>query len=185
MKSIALNILDIAQNSKRAGASEIAISITDSGKNDSVTITITDNGDGMTEEFLNKVTDPFVTTRTTRKIGLGLPLLKFHAELAGREMKIISGPGKGTKVNASFIRSHIDRQPLGDIAGVITILATGNPGVEIIYDHITDKGSYRFSTAETKEYLGTDTLNEPGLTDSIREMIGQNIRELSVFGSAS
>lgn len=179
MKSIALNILDIAQNSKRAGASEIIIGFTDSVKKDTVTVTISDNGDGMNDEFLSRVTDPFVTTRTKRNIGLGLPLLKFHSELAGGHLGINSAPGKGTQVDASFVRSHFDRQPTGDLAGVITILATGNPGIEIVYEHNTDKGSFRFSTAETKEYLGIETLNEPGLADSIREMIGQNIRELS------
>ena len=179
MRSIALNILDIAQNSKRAEAANIEITLTDSVKNDTIRLSIIDDGKGMTQDFVNKATDPFVTTRTTRNIGLGLPLLKFHAELTGGYLKIDSSPGYGTKVDVMFKRSHIDRQPIGDIPGVITILSTGNTGIEIVYIHRTDKGYYRFSTIETKEFLGIDNLNEPGLSEGISEMISQNILELA------
>jgi len=179
MKSIALHILDIAQNSIRAGASEITIKVRDSETDDIIMITITDNGSGIPEKYIGRVTDPFFTTRTTRKTGFGLPLLKFHSQLAGGDMKITSGKTGGTTLEAGFIRSHIDRQPLGDLAGVITILAAGTGDVNIDFSYITDSGSYRFNTRETKAFLNVNTLSEPGLYESIKEMIGYNIIEIS------
>jgi hypothetical protein len=178
MKSIDLHILDIAQNSIRAGASEIRISVNDSYSNDLVSIRIEDDGSGIPDEWQHRVTDPFFTTRTTRRTGFGLPLLKFHAELTGGQLKICKSKSGGAVIEAVFVRSNIDRQPLGDLAGVLTILAAGTEGPEIEYTHTTDKGSYRFSSRETKDYLATDTLSENGIRESIKEMLGHNILEL-------
>jgi len=182
MITLSLNILDIVQNSIRAKAKEISIEIIESAIDNIYRIIITDNGSGIPEEILKGVTDPFVTTRTKRKIGLGLPLLKYHAELAGGDLKIASQRGTGTKVTADFLFNHIDRQPLGDIAGTIKILVASNPEINFIYRHVTDKGEYLFSTKETKEYLEADTLYDNDLLDDIVCMINENLKKIEASG---
>lgn len=182
MKSLSLNILDIVQNSIRAKGDEITISITESVLRDMYSIAIRDNGTGIPGEIIGNVTDPFVTTRTTRKIGMGLPLLKYHAELTGGCLSIRSQQGEGTEVIATFCFSHLDRQPLGDIIGVLVILIAANPEIDFIYRHTTDAGCYIFSTKETKEYLGMDALYEKSLLDDIGEMIAENMKEIGATG---
>ncbi len=176
MKTLSLNILDIVQNSIRAHAKEISIVISESVKNDLLRIIIRDNGTGIPGELLKNITDPFVTTRTKRRMGLGLSLLKYHSEIAGGSLKIESETGKGTEVNATFILSHIDRQPIGDIPGVIVILIASNPDINFIYSHITDSGEYRFSSAETKEYLKIESLYDRNLLEDIGDMIRENLK---------
>jgi DNA mismatch repair ATPase MutL len=182
MKSLALNILDIVQNSIRARANEITIRITESSEEDIYTIEIRDNGSGIPDGIIDNVTDPFVTTRTTRKIGMGLPLLRHHAELTGGSLKIKSKEGMGTEIKATFSFRHLDRQPLGDITGVLKIIIAANPGIDFIYNHLTDKGEYSFSTRETKEYLETDSLYENSLLDDIAGMIGENLKGIGATG---
>lgn len=182
MLTLALNILDITQNSIRARASEIFIGIAESKSDDSLEITVKDNGSGMSPEILEKVTDPFFTTRTTRKTGLGLPLLQYQACLAGGKMIVDSDAGAGTTVKAFFRLSHVDRQPLGDIAGVLTILMTANPEIDFLYNHKTDAGEYSFSSKEAREYLGIENFTESGLASDIREMIDQNLRDIGIAG---
>jgi hypothetical protein len=131
---------------------------------------------------MKNITDPFVTTRTRRRMGLGLPLLKYHTELTGGELSIRSEPGKGTQVEASFSLKHIDRQPLGDIIGVILILVASNQGINFDYFHQTDKGEYRFSSEVTKAYLEVSTLNERVLLDLIACMISENLKEIVASG---
>jgi hypothetical protein len=180
MITLSLNILDIVQNSIRAGANEISIMISESASSDTMEITIEDNGAGIPPEILEEVTDPFTTTRTTRKIGLGLPLLKQHANMAGGNLEIKSTVGKGTTVRATFILSHIDRQPIGDIAGVLIILISANPEIDFLYSHKTDTGVYEFSTVETKNCLGVKTLTDNSLLKNIREMIEFNLTDIGV-----
>ena len=181
MLTMALNILDIVQNSIRAEASTITIDIGESIKNDFMDIRVSDNGKGMPEELLSKVTDPFVTTRTTRRIGMGLPLLKHQANLAGGDLSIESHQGKGTSTYVTFILGHVDRQPLGDIAGVMTILMSANPEINFLYNHKTDTGEYRFSSLEIKEYLGIGDFNDSHLLADIKEMINENLKDIGVF----
>ena len=182
MKTLSLNILDIVQNSIRAKATTISIEIEESVMSDKYQISITDNGTGIPQEIFEKVTDPFVTTRTKRRMGLGLPLLKYHAELTGGGLKIDSVADKGTTIVASFSNSHLDRQPLGDIAGVIILLIAANPEINFSYHHSTDNGDYMFSTEETKEFLGADTLYDRELLDDIGSMILENLKIISASG---
>lgn len=182
MINLSLNILDVVQNSIRAGASTIGITIREMKESDLYDIEITDNGSGIPGDLLAKVTDPFVTTRTTRKIGMGLPLLRHHAIMAGGDLEIESHQGSGTRVKAVFSLSHIDRQPLGDMPGVMIILIAGNPATDFIYTHMTDNGEYTFSTRETREYLETDTLNDRILLAEIKEMILQNLIDIGAEG---
>ena len=182
MKELSLNILDIVQNSIRAKANEISVEIIESVVSDIYRIIIKDNGTGIPEEIIKNVTDPFVTTRTKRRMGLGLPLLKYHAELTGGSLKIESETGKGTKIRADFSNSHIDRQPLGDISGVLLILLASDPGIDFTYIHKTDDGEYRFSAKETMEYLEIETLNDRNLLDLIGNMIDENLIKIEASG---
>jgi hypothetical protein len=182
MKELSLNILDIVQNSIRAKADEILIKINESPANDIYQIIITDNGSGIPEEILQNITDPFVTTRTKRRMGLGLSLLEYHAQLTGGGLEINSKVGKGTEVTASFSFGHIDRQPLGDIVSILIVLMASNPGINFIYKHSTDKGEYRFSSEETKEYLEVESLYDRTLLEEIGWMIGENLKAIEASG---
>lgn len=182
MKELSLNILDIVQNSIRAKADEISIEIIELPSSDQYRIIIIDNGTGIPEELLETVTDPFVTTRTKRRMGLGLPLLKYHAELTGGNLVVRPGRCGGTEVKASFSCGHIDRQPLGDIAGVIVMLIASNEHINFIYYHMTEKGEYDFSTEEVKEYLEVETLNDRLLLNDLRSVINENLKEIEASG---
>lgn len=179
MKELALHILDIVQNATRAGASEVQISITESGKNNRYIIEITDNGPGMSVEMLNKVLDPFFTTRTTRKVGLGLPLLHQNARLAGGDLILESESGKGTQVKAWFEYNHIDRLPAGDIPGTLCLIFQGNPNVRFRYTHATDKGQFTIDTQQLLEALECkDPWSIPELREPIIDYIYNGIEEI-------
>lgn len=121
-------MLDIAENSVMAEGTEIRIEVLENREAGMLSFSVEDNGRGMSKEFLSKVTDPFTTTRTTRRVGMGLPFLKQSAELCGGGLDIVSEPGKGTKITASFIMGSIDRPPLGDIPATLMTLIMGSPG---------------------------------------------------------
>lgn len=178
MKDLSLNLLDISQNSVTAGASRIDIEVHESQNLDRVSITITDNGRGMSPEFLAAVTDPFVTTRTTRKVGLGLPLLKMEAEMADGGLEIESAVGVGTKVHAWFRRSHIDMPPPGDMTGSIVTLIQGNPNLDIYYTRRTDAGEYTLATPEVREELGGVPLDEPEVLAWLTVFLTENDIEI-------
>ncbi len=181
MKELSLNILDIVQNSIRAKAKQINIAIEESELRNSMVIVINDDGTGMSPEMLSNVTDPYTTSRTKRKVGLGLPFLKQHAEQAGGTVTIDSLEGKGTRVHASFVLNHFDRQPLGDISGVIKLLIMANPAIEFIYEHSTDKGEYRIDTKEIKEVLEVKSLTDNDLMKDIQNMILENLENIGVL----
>ena len=160
MKELSLHILDIAQNSISAGCTELELSLTEG--DGQLTLVIGDNGRGMPPEFLSSVTDPFTTTRTTRKVGLGLPLLRMAAEQTGGSLAIESTVGVGTTVTARFCSGHIDCPPLGDMAGTVALLVQGAPEVNTVYTHATPRGSFTFDTREIRAVLGEDiSLAEP------------------------
>lgn len=177
MKDIALHILDIAQNAIKAKADCIQIDIEDIDNNNLV-IGIEDNGSGISKELLATVTDPYTTSRTTRKVGLGIPLLKQNAERTKGYINIISEIGKGTKVKAHFKKQHIDCLPLGDIAGVVALLVNANPHINFIYTHKAPKQSYVFKTTEIKKILGNVPINDPEIHQFIKTMINENINKI-------
>ena len=179
MQTLSYHILDIAQNSIRANASRVEISLQEKPSTDSLVFTIHDNGRGMDETTLAKVTDPFFTSRTVRKVGLGIPLLKQNAEATGGTLKIESKEGVGTTLEASFSLSHWDRPPMGDVAGSIVILVSANPDIEFIYRHITEKGDYTFDTEEVKEIMEGVPINDPEIVMALRQMIRENIKEIT------
>jgi hypothetical protein len=181
MNNLSMHILDIVQNSISGGASFIEIRINVQTDKNVFEITIVDNGCGIDEEMLSHVTDPYTTTRTTRKVGLGLPLLKHTAEQANGYIKVYSEKDYGTKVYAVLQNDHIDRPDLGDIAGTIVLLATANPKIEIKYIHRVNDKQYIFETREIKEVLEGIPLNEPKIRNYLKEMISENINELYVM----
>ena len=150
MEDLSLHILDIVENSIRAKASRIEIEVVEDIGKDLLTIEIKDNGQGIDEETIKKVLDPFYTTRTTRKVGLGLPLLSQAAKESGGDVEIESKVGRGTRVKATFVYSHIDRKPLGNIETTLTTLIAGNPEVDFIYEHKKDELEYRLDTKEIR-----------------------------------
>src|SRR5208283_45535 len=154
MLELALHVLDIAENSSRAQASLIEITIAEDLERDIFSLEIKDNGQGMDAQAMEKALDPFYTTKKVRRIGLGLPMLKQAANTAQGRFSLQSEVGKGTVVHAEFKHSHIDRQPLGDIAGVITMLILGNPDIDIIYTHRKNGNTYILDTRELREGLG-------------------------------
>ena len=148
MEDLSLHILDIVENSIAAMAKRIEIRIDEDQANDLVTIEIKDDGKGMDERTLKKALDPFFTTRTTRRVGLGLSLLAQAAEDSEGTFDISSSPGKGTTVNATFRMSHPDCKPMGDIGQTIQVLVISHPEIDFLYEHKIDNSTYRFDTRE-------------------------------------
>jgi hypothetical protein len=172
MEDLSLHILDVAENSTAAGASLIEIMILEDAAADRLEIRIKDNGRGMDALMAAAATHPFVTTRTTRRVGLGLPLLKMAAEETGGELTLVSEPGVGTEVTAWFQHGHIDRKPLGDLAGTMVALILGNPQVEFVYTHVRDGEPIELDTRELKEQLGEIPISSPAVLSMIRDHLG-------------
>jgi K+-sensing histidine kinase KdpD len=178
MKDIALHILDVANNSVSAKATLVEVVIDEQPVENTFTLIIKDNGKGMSAEIVEKVTDPFYTTRTTRKVGMGIPLLKQNAEQTGGWLTIESEEGKGTTLKTVFQHDNIDRPPLGDIAGVMTILITGNPKIDFLYTHKIQNKTITFDTREIKEALEGVSINNPQIVRYLREMFEENIQDI-------
>lgn len=178
MTELSLHILDIVKNSTKAGATLVEVAIDESMKRNILEITITDNGCGMDKEFLSKVTDPFKTTRTTRKVGIGLSLFKNAAELTGGSFDITSEVGRGTVVKAAFVHDSIDRQPLGDMASTMVTLIGGSENTDFVYRHDFDGKTFEFSTIQVKEILGDVTITAPEVLSWINGYIAEGLEEL-------
>lgn len=164
MKELSLNILDVAENSVKAGATLTQILIEEEGEK--FTLSFIDDGCGMSEEVVKSVVDPFYTTRTTRKVGLGVPLLKLAAEQTGGCLEVESRTAKdypdnhGTKVVAKFNKNHIDFTPLGDVISSITTLIQGHPDTDFLFIHKVDGKEIKLDTRELREVLGGVSLGE-------------------------
>jgi len=175
MNELSLHILDICQNSIKANASLIEIDIDEDTNLNKFTIIIKDNGHGMNAKTLSGVADPFYTTRTTRKVGLGISLFKMAAELTDGSLKIVSEVEKGTSVIAEFTHNHIDRAPLGDMAETLIILILNEAGVDILYHHKFNNNEYLFDTREIKTVLDGIPLTESGVILWIKNNINDGI----------
>ena len=173
MRELSLNILDIAQNSIAAGASLTNIEVAEDTAKHELTITVSDNGCGMTKEQVNNVLDPFFTTRTTRKVGMGIPLFRLAAEQTGGSLRIESEKGKGTTTSALFRTDSIDFTPLGDVTSTIVILISMNTDRDFIYTRTRDGESFTLSTAQMREILGGVPLNEPEVVQWMKEYINE------------
>ena len=177
MPEISLNILDVTMNSVKAGAKVVGISVTADTAADALTVIIEDDGCGMNEEQVRKVTDPFYTTRDTRKVGLGVPFFKMAALQSGGSFEIESEPGVGTKVTAVFGLSNIDRMPLGDMAATIHMIVTMNEETDFVYTHMIDGRGFVLDTREMREILGGLSFKEPEVSAYIKEYLEENIKE--------
>ncbi|HKK68611.1 MAG TPA: ATP-binding protein [Bacteroidales bacterium] len=175
MKEISLHILDIVQNSITAGATEIIVDVDEQVPKNRYVVEINDNGCGMDEAQLKQVDDPFYTTRTTRKVGLGLSLFKQNAEQSGGSFHVESVKEKGTKVTAVFGFDNIDRPIMGDIAGTMTLLIGANPEIRFIYNHHTPLSDFEFDTEEAKHELEGLSINNPNVLKMIKEIILDNL----------
>jgi hypothetical protein len=173
---LSLHILDIVENSTRAGASIVNIDITEDTAKDILSLDIRDNGSGMSEDVLKKVTDPFFTTKTVRNVGLGLPMLAQAAERTEGKFIIESKGGEGTRVAVDFKLSHIDRQPLGDISGTMVTLIAGDPDIEFIYRHRRNGQSYILDTREIKKEIEDIPINH--VLNFIRDHITEGLKEI-------
>ena len=177
MQDLSLNVMDVAQNSVVAGADRIEILVEETG--DLLTIRIRDNGHGMTEEQLQSVTDPFFTTRTTRKVGLGVPLFKMQAEMTGGDFTISSQEGKGTDVTALFHADHVDMIPIGDMETTVSLLIAMNPERDFLYTRSRNGSSFTLDTRELREVLGEDVpLNTPDVTEWIKAFLADNLETI-------
>lgn len=177
MPEISLNILDVAENSTKAGASLVEITLETDTEADKITVLIKDDGCGMNEEQVARVTDPFFTSRTTRKVGLGVPFFKYAAESTGGSFSITSTPGVGTTVTAVFVMSHIDRMPLGDITSTIHTLVVYHPETDFLYRYCYNGTSFTLDTREFRQILGDVPFRNPEISDYIKDYLTENKQE--------
>lgn len=178
MRELSLNILDVVQNSISAGASLITIEVLENTKIKDLTIKILDNGKGMTNEQLKSVQDPFYTTRTTRKVGMGVPLFKMAAEMSAGSFDIKSEVNVGTQVTACFKTDNLDFVPLGDMCSTIITLVSMNTKINFVYKHCVDEKEFVFDTRKIKEILGDVPLDENDVVVWLREYVQENINNL-------
>ncbi len=179
MRELSLNVLDIAQNSVSANASLIEIELIESSETNDLLIGIYDNGKGMTPEQVESVRDPFFTTRTTRKVGMGIPLFRFAAEMTGGSLEIESEVGVGTRVRAYFKTDHLDFTPIGDMTSTMISLITMNLHIDFLYRRHLDGREFTVDTRQLKEILGDVPLNEPSIALWITDYINENTKQLT------
>ena len=180
MRDLSLHILDLAQNSVRAEATVVSLSVL-AGEDGMLTILIEDDGCGMSEELLAQVQSPFSTTRTTRKVGLGIPMMAENCRLAGGNLSIKSTLGKGTSLTATMNTASIDCLPLGDLAGTVTALVSANPDKpDFTLCCRSPKGEMQFDTREIRLALQGVPLNEPEIIAWMLESLQEEIQP--IFG---
>jgi anti-sigma regulatory factor (Ser/Thr protein kinase) len=173
VRELSLHILDALENSVEAGATRIELRIEEDLRKDILSIVIRDNGRGMSEEFARQVLNPFVTTRKTRHVGLGLPLFAAAAERCNGDLRIKSKVGVGTTVTVTFQHSHIDRAPLGDIPGTLMAIILSDRPVDVLYKHRVDRRTFDLDTARVRHELGTVPLSY----SAAREWLETTLRE--------
>ena len=181
MRDLSLHLLDLAQNSITAGASLVTVGLF-LEENGMLTMRLEDDGKGMDKELLERVTSPFATTRTTRKVGLGIPMMKENAEKAGGSFSLESEVGKGTVLTATLDTKNIDCLPLGDLSGTLLSLMLTNPlHPDFLFEGKSPKGEDTFDTREVRAALGSDIpFNEPSVAAWLKEALDEVIN--SIFG---
>ena len=178
MRELSLHILDIVENGIAAGGDCIWIEVDEARKKDQLKIVIRDNGCGMPIEKRDNINDPFITSRTTRRVGLGLSLLSAATERCNGTLRVDTRPGKGTEVEATFRYNHIDRAPLGDMAATITTLIIGNPGIDFVYSHCIDGNDFGLDTREIREEMEDLSLSDPVVIQHLAETIRSSLKGL-------
>jgi anti-sigma regulatory factor (Ser/Thr protein kinase) len=175
LRELALHLLDIAENSVSAKADTIWITVEEDLLADRLRMEVKDNGAGMDADMVARVTDPFVTSRTTRKVGLGIPLLKAAAEACDGGLTIKSEPGKGTCVAVTFQHSHIDRMPLGNLSSTILTLVIGSPEIRWIFHYTVDGKCFEFDNQPVMEVLEDIPLTDPAVLGYLRELLENGV----------
>ena len=178
MLEIAAHILDIAENSVRAGAQTVEIIINENSAKNSLVIKINDDGSGMTKEEIKKAFDPFYTTKKVRRFGLGIPLMTNAAQMAGGTLDLKSIKGKGTKLTATFQLDHLDRQPMGNISSTILNLIAGNSHVDFIYKHRHNDRRFSLDTREIRKEIGDLPINHPEILKYIKGVIEDGLTDI-------
>lgn len=168
-----MHILDVLQNAREAGASLVRLTIEEDLAADRLTIVVEDNGRGMDEKTRSKALDPFFTTRTTRHVGLGLPLFAAAAERCNGSLKVESAPGQGTRVTATFQHSHVDRAPLGHIAESLMAFLMGDSPCDLVYCHRRDGREFSLDTRVVRQELGEIPFSHPAVREWMRNYIAQ------------
>ncbi len=177
MRELSLHIIDVAENGIKASADFIYIEVAEDIPENEFKIVIEDNGSGIPEDMLKNITDPFVTSRTERRVGMGLSLLKEASERCGGVFDIKSSD-KGTIVTATFLHDHIDRAPLGDMTSTIMTLIIGNHGIDLEYKHIFNKKDFIFNTKDIKEVLDEVPITDPMVLGKLRTMVNEAVKKL-------
>lgn len=172
-------MLDIAENGIAAGADCIWIEVDEDRRKDQLKIVIRDNGSGLPIEKRDNIDDPFITSRTTRRVGLGLSLLSAATERCDGTLRVDTQPGKGTEIEATFRYSHIDRAPLGDTAATMTTLIIGNPGIDFVYSHRIDGNDFSLDTREIRAEMEDLSLSDPVVMRHLTETIRSSLKELA------
>ena len=185
MREIALHLLDIAENSVAAESKNVSVHVQEDLFHDRLSASVIDDGHGMDAETVQQVQDPFYTTRTTRNVGLGIPLLKLAAEMAEGSFSLQSEPGQGTWVEAEFRHSHLDRMPLGDLSSTFLTLLISHPQIDWTFLYrVTDKNNqsrdFMLESAELKSELGDISLTEPEVLAFVRVLFEEGIEEVSL-----
>ena len=180
MQDLSLHILDIVENSINAGATRVVLRVVEDRTEDVLTIEISDNGKGMSKEMVDKVMDPFVTTRTTRKVGLGLSLFAQAARDCNGEAKIESEPGKGTRLRGTFQLSHIDLKPWGSMVSTLITLIVGNPDIDFFYHHQKGAFEYTLDTKVIKKELGEVPISNPEVIKLLRRDLKDNLNQIGI-----
>lgn len=176
MQEIAMNILDIAYNSIRAKATLIQILILDSIKQNIIEIKIIDNGCGMDQKNIARVCDPFYTTRTTRKVGLGIPIFKESIEATGGTFTITSSLGSGTEVIGVFVKNHLDIPPMGNIVDTMITLIQADEKIDYLFRYTTDDFEFKLDTRKIKEILDDVLINQPEIIIWLKDYIKEGLR---------
>ncbi len=175
MKNFADHILDIVENSIRAHATKVEILLSVNSALNFIKLSFIDDGDGMSDDLIERIKDPFFSTRKERRIGMGIPLLIQNSEMSGGEVIVQSEIGEGTIVVATFEKNNLDRPPIGDVADAIYFLASSHVNVRFIFTFTLDGHTFLWDTDEVKEALDGLTLNEPELKNALMEMLNSNI----------
>lgn len=185
MRELSLHILDVVENGIAAGGDCIFIEVDEARQKDQLRIVVRDNGRGMPAEKLENIDNPFITSRTTRRVGLGLSLLAAAAGRCEGTLRVDSEPGKGTAVEATFRYHHIDRAPLGDMAATLGTLILGNPGIDFIYAHRIDGRDFSLDTREIRKEIKNRCLSDPAVVYHLTASIRSSLKKLASGEGAS
>jgi signal transduction histidine kinase len=180
IEDLCFHIVDVVQNSVTAGADRVEVVIEATRRNDRIRLEICDNGRGMDAETAQLVQDPFYTTKSGKKVGLGIPLMKETALQCDGAFRLTSESGKGTRIRAEYRLSHIDTPPMGPVVDTVFQLIAATPEVNIVFAWITDAGSFRVSTREIREQIGDMSLSHPAVLSFLRDYLRENIHNLPI-----